>query len=98
MSRAERRTRAQAESEAKAAADVVASGLPPDEWRTMRLDAFGIALVPGSATKWWAFKCSTDGTRETLTPLRDGKLLGEGKPNATARWKVAVVRSLGGLE
>jgi hypothetical protein len=98
MSRSERRTRAQVESEALAASAAVATGMPLDEWRTMRLNAFGIALVPGSATRWFAFKCSTDGTRSTLTPLYDGKLRGESKAAATGRLKFALTKFMGGVD
>lgn len=98
MSRTERRTRAQAESEARAAVEAALTGMPIDEWRTMRLSGLGIALVPGSSTKWFAFKCSTDGTRESLTPLHAGKLRGEGKPNAAGRLKLALMRFMGGVD
>jgi hypothetical protein len=94
MSRAERRNRAQVE----ALASLPPESAPLDEWRTMPLTGWGIANVPGSLTKWFAFKCNTDGTRESLTPLYDGKLRGEGKPNATGRLRTALLRSLGGVD
>ena len=84
------------ESESRAAAASVALGI--DEWRSMRLSGFGIALVPGSATRWWAFKLSTDGVRESLTPLVHGEMRGEGKPNATGRLKRALMLFLGGVD
>lgn len=98
VSRAERRTRAQVESESKAAVESQMTGMPLDEWRTMRLAGLGVANVPGSATKWFAYKCLTDGTRELLTPLYDSKLRGESKPAATGRLKLALMRWLGGVD
>lgn len=92
VSRAERRTRAQAASQAPVL------GLPLDEWRTMKLAGLGLELVPGSHTKWFAFRCWTDGSRDVLTPLYGGMLKGESKPAATGRIRLALLKMLGGVE
>jgi hypothetical protein len=66
-------------------------------WAREPLSGFGLAPVPGSLTKWFAYKLSTDGTVKPLTPLRDGQMRGEGKPNATGRLKLALMMFLGGV-
>jgi len=82
VSRTERRTRAQAAADA---------GQPT-------LFGFGIARVAPDSSKWWAYKCGTDGTVTPLTPLRDGVQRGENKPNATGRLKRAMFMLVGGLD
>lgn len=81
MSRTERRTREQ-----------VAAGEPrrpeqPAPWGEVPLSGLGLALVPGSATKWFVYRCWSDGRVDVLTPLSDGKLRGEGQWPAAARLK-----------
>lgn len=84
MSRTERRAKAAEASE-------------QPMWAAMTLTGFGIDNVPGSATKWFAYRCDTAGNVVPLTPLYDGKLRGEAKHAATQRAKDAWARKLGGF-
>jgi hypothetical protein len=88
MSRAERRTRAEAAAQAAT----------QPMWARDALTAFGIARVSPTSSKWYAFKLDNAGNVTPLTPLRDGEMRGEGKPNATGRLKLALFRYLGGVD
>lgn len=83
VSRAERRAKAQVETEPM--------------WMRENLTGYGVAKVPDTETRWFAYKCGTDGNVHLLTPLFDGQLRGEGKANAVARLKLALVRFVGGI-
>ena len=89
MSRAERRTRAEAAAQA---------ATPQPMWARDMLTAFGIQRVSPTSSKWYAFKLDSAGNVTPLTPLRDGQMIGEGKPNATGRLKTAIFRFLGGVD
>lgn len=86
MSRTERRTRAQAADDAA------------PMWARDVLTGFGLARVRPDSSKWFAFKVQSDGTVTPLTPLFAGELRGEGKPNATGRLKLALLKHLGGVD
>lgn len=86
VSRTERRTRAQVAADATQA-----------EANGAVLSGFGIARVRPDSSKWYAYRCSTDGSVQLLTPLYDGQMRGEGKPNATGRLKRALFMHVGGI-
>lgn len=85
VSRSERRTRAEAAAQAMPKSAVVLTG-------------FGIQRLSPDSSKWYAFRLKSDGTVQSLTPLRDGVQVGEGKPNATGRLKLALLQHLGGID
>ena len=84
-------TRAERRSRAEVAAQVVEPMWGRD------LTSFGVARVSPTSTRWFAYKC-VDGNVTPLTPLHAGELRGEGKPNATGRLKMALLKHLGGVD
>lgn len=96
MSRTERRTRAQVAASALSDSVAAATAITPLT-SSEPMTSFGVARVGPPSQKWFAFKC-VDGRVVPLTPLRDGVMRGEGKPNATGRLKMALLKHLGGVD
>lgn len=98
MSRAERRTRADAAATAADNHAEHAKAHVEAMWATSPLTAFGLARVSPTSSKWYAFKLDSSGNVTPLTPLRNGEMVGEGKPNATGRLKTALFLHVAGVE